>query len=144
MVLYMFIGQYKYNLDGKGRIVIPQDYRCQLGKNVVINKGIENCISIYSMPEWEKQVEKVTSLNFTQKSNRLFNRYFLSSAFNKEIDSQGRINLDDCLIKHAGITKECVIIGAGNVIEIWSLENWNKMEEERDEQFESISEEIIF
>lgn len=144
VVLYMFIGQYKYNLDGKGRIVIPQDYRCQLGKNVVINKGIENCISIYSMPEWEKQVEKVTSLNFTQKSNRLFNRYFLSSAFNKEIDSQGRINLDDCLIKHAGITKECVIIGAGNVIEIWSLENWNKMEEERDEQFESISEEIIF
>ena len=140
----MFIGQYKYNLDGKGRIVIPQDYRCQLGKNVVINKGIENCISIYSMPEWEKQVEKVTSLNFTQKSNRLFNRYFLSSAFNKEIDAQGRINLDECLIKHAGIIKECVIIGAGNVIEIWSLENWNKMEEERDAQFESISEEIIF
>ena len=140
----MFIGQYKYNLDGKGRIVIPQDYRCQLGKNIVVNKGIENCISIYSMSEWEKQVEKVTSLNFTQKSNRLFNRYFLSSAFNKEIDAQGRINLDECLIKHAGITKECVIIGAGNVIEIWSLENWNKMEEERDEQFEAISEDIIF
>ncbi len=140
----MFIGQYKYNIDSKGRLVIPANYRNQLGTNVVINKGIENCISIYPMKEWEKQVEKVTSLNFTQKDNRQFNRYFLSSAFDKEIDSQGRINLDECLVKYANITKECVIIGAGNVIEIWSLENWNKLEEQRDSEFDSISEKITF
>lgn len=144
VVLCMFIGQYKYNLDSKGRIVIPTDYRNQLGGHIVVNKGIENCITVYSKSEFDKQAEKLASLNFTQKTNRSFNRYFLSSAFNKEIDTQGRVNLDECLIKHAGITKECVIVGAGNVIEIWSLESWNKVEEERNENLESISEDIIF
>ena len=141
-VIVMFIGQYKYNLDDKGRIVLPSEYRRELGQGVVINKGIENCITLYSLSEWEKQVSKVTNLNFTHKDNRAFNRYFLSSAFNKEIDGQGRIKLEDNLIEYANITKECVIIGAGNMIEIWSLDNWRREEEARDEEFERISESI--
>ena len=142
-VKVMFIGQYKYNLDDKGRIVLPAEYRRQLGTSVVINKGIENCITLYSTEEWDKQVNKVTNLDFTHKDNRLFNRYFLSSAFNKEIDGQGRIKLEDNLVAYAGITKECVIIGAGNMIEIWSLDNWLHVEEDRDERLESISESIV-
>lgn len=141
-VKVMFIGQYKYNLDDKGRIVLPSEYRRQLGSRVVINKGIENCITLYSETEWEKQVSKVTNLDFTHKDNRAFNRYFLSSAFNKEIDGQGRIKLEDNLVEYAKIVKECVIIGAGNMVEIWSLDNWRKQEEARDESFESISESI--
>lgn len=142
-VKVMFIGQYKYNLDDKGRIVLPSEYRRQLGTSVVINKGIENCITLYSTSEWDKQVNKVTNLDFTHKDNRAFNRYFLSSAFNKEIDGQGRIKLEDNLIQYAGIKKECVIIGAGNMIEIWSLDKWLHEEEARDERFESISESIV-
>ena len=141
-VIYMFIGQYKYNLDDKGRIVLPSDYRRQLGSHVVINKGIENCITLYSEAEWEKQVAKVTNLDFTHKDNRAFNRYFLSSAFNKEIDGQGRIKLEDNLVEYAKIVKECVIIGAGNMVEIWSIDNWRRQEEARDESFETISESI--
>ncbi len=141
-VIVMFIGQYKYNLDDKGRIVLPAEYRRQLGTSCVINKGIENCITLYSEAEWEKQVNKVTNLDFTHKDNRAFNRYFLSSAFNKDIDNQGRIKLEENLIEFAKITKECVIVGAGNMVEIWSMENWRRQEEERDERFESISESI--
>lgn len=140
----MFIGQYKYNLDDKGRIVLPSEYRRQLGTNAVINKGIEKCIQVYTNSEWEKQVEKVSTLNFTQKDNRQFSRYFLASAFEKEIDAQGRIKLEDSLVEYAHITKECVIVGVGNLFEIWSLEDWKKFEEGRDDEFEGISENIQF
>ncbi len=142
-VKVMFIGQYKYNLDDKGRIVLPSEYRRQLGSRVVINKGIENCINLYSEQDWDKQVSKVMNLDFTHKDNRAFNRYFLSSAFVKEIDNQGRIKLEDNLVEFAKITKECVIVGAGNVVEIWSLDAWRRQEEERDNNFENISESIV-
>lgn len=139
-----FLGQYKYNLDSKGRIVIPTDYRNILGSTLIVNKGIEKCITIYPEEEFVKQAEKISQLAFTQKVNRSFKRYFLSSAFKKDLDSQGRINLDECLIEYAGIKKECVIVGAGNVIEIWSAEEWEKVEEERNSSLEGISEDIIF
>lgn len=139
-----FLGQYKYNLDSKGRIVIPNDYRNILGNRVVVNKGIEKCITVYPEDEFARQAERISQLAFTQKVNRSFKRYFLSSAFKKELDSQGRINLEECLIEYAGIKKECVIVGAGNVIEIWNAEDWAVVEEERNSNLEDISEDINF
>lgn len=138
----MFIGQYKYNIDEKGRLVIPSDFRKKLGQSVVINKGIEKCISIYKEDDWESISEKVKNLAFTKSDNRKFSRYFFSSAFSKDIDSQGRINIDLVLLEHAKIEKECVIIGAGNVIEIWSISNWEEQEAKRIEEFDNISENI--
>ncbi|MDD3171673.1 MAG: division/cell wall cluster transcriptional repressor MraZ [Bacilli bacterium] len=138
----MFIGQYRYNLDEKGRLVIPQEYRKQLGNELIINKGIEKCITIYKISDWERLVEKITDLPFNQKDNRLFNRYFLANAYQKELDNQGRINIDSDLIKHSEITKECVIIGAGNVIEIWSKEKWDAIDANRSSQLDEISENL--
>ena len=137
----MFIGQYQYNIDDKGRLVIPQEMRKKLGTEIIINKGIENCISVYKLSDWEELVAKISSLPFNRSENRQFNRYFMSSAFQKEIDSQGRVNIDNILIEHAGIKKECVIIGAGSVIEIWSKEKWDIIESGRD-QLDEISERL--
>ena len=86
----MFIGQYRYNLDEKGRLVIPQEFRKQLNNELIINKGIENCITIYKLSDWEKLVEKITNLPFNQRENRLFSRYFLANAYQKELDNQDR------------------------------------------------------
>ena len=138
----MFIGQYKYNIDEKGRLVIPSDFRKILGQTVIINKGIEKCITIYQESEWKTISEKITNLAFTKSDNRKFSRYFFSAAFKKDFDSQGRINLDDVLIEHAKIEKECVIVGAGNVIEIWSKTKWEEQEEMRANEFDDISENI--
>lgn len=140
----MFIGQYKYNIDDKGRLVIPNEYRKQLGQTVIINKGIENCITVYKESEWNKLVDTVTSLPFNKSDNRKFSRYFFSSAFSKEIDSQGRVNIDNILLEHAYIKKECVLVGAGNVIEIWSKESWNEQEKLRQNEYDEISEKIDF
>ncbi len=142
VVNFMFIGQYKYNIDDKGRLVIPTDFRKEIGENVIINKGIEKCITIYRDSDWKDLYKKIVDLSFTKKDNRKFSRYFFSSAFPKKIDSQGRVNLDDVLIEHANIEKECVIIGAGNVIEIWSKKNWEEQETLRIEEFDIISENI--
>lgn len=143
----MFIGQYKYNLDEKNRLVIPLDYRKELGSKIVVNKGFEKCITIYPLDVWNEVVEKMSSLAINQKDNRTFARYYMSSAFYKEFDSQGRITLDEVLRKHAGITsdnKSCVVAGANRIIEIWNSDAWEAIEAERDEKFSDISENIIF
>lgn len=139
-----FIGQYKYNLDEKGRLVIPSELRKQLGQNVVINKGIEKCITIYKDSDWEEVSKQINNLAFTKSDHRKFSRYFFSAAFSKCIDSSGRINIDQVLLDHAQIEKECLIIGAGNVIEIWSKTLWEQIENARMEEFDDISERIIF
>ncbi len=142
----MFIGQYKYNLDEKNRIIIPADYRRELGTQIVVNKGFEKCITIYPINEWNEFVEnELSSLSYNKKDSRNYSRLYMSSAFYKQFDSQGRINLDDVLRKHANISsdnKACVIIGANKVIEIWSQEEWDKMEENRDAMLMELSEKI--
>ncbi len=126
-----YIGHYTYNIDDKGRLVIPQDFRKMLGSQFIVNKGYEHCITLYDSDHWNEVVQKYLNAPSSRSDNRQFNRLFLSSAFAKEFDSQGRINLDDNLIKYAEIEKECVIIGAGHVVEIWSKKNWDDVENGR-------------
>lgn len=138
----MFIGQYQYNIDDKNRLVIPQEYRKELGTQIVINKGFEKCITIYPLQAWQEIADSLSTLSINSKDNRTFTRLYTSSAFFKDFDSQGRIKIDDVLKEYAGIKKQCVIVGANKTIEIWSLDGWNSVEEERDDQIVNISEKI--
>jgi len=138
----MFIGQFNYNIDDKGRITLPTAYRNKYEDMVVAVKGLETCIYIYSLSEWEKLASKIADLAFTKKNNREFSRIFLSGAYEAEIDTKGRINLDTLLIEHAKLNKECVIIGAGNRVEIWDKSIWQDYYNEREQQIEEISEDL--
>ena len=140
----MFIGEYQYNLDDKGRIFIPTAYRDELGEKIVIVKGLEKFLYAYNMPEWEKLVDKIGNLTFTKKSNREFTRMFLSGAYINDIDSKGRINIDSSLLNHAKLIKECVFIGSGNRIEIWDKAAWINYYDEHEQVIEDISEELDF
>ena len=121
----MFIGEYHHSVDDKGRLIIPSKFREELGNNFIITRGIENCLFVYSMESWEKIVNKLETLPFTKKDARAFIRFFLSGASEAEFDKQGRINITSPLISYANITKECVVIGTGDRLEIWSEESWN-------------------
>lgn len=121
----MFMGEYHHNIDDKNRLIVPSKFRDNLGERFVITRGIENCLFVYSIDEWEKIVLKLESLPFTKKDARSFIRFFLSGATVAEFDKQGRVNITSPLISYANISKECVIIGAGDRLEIWSNENWN-------------------
>lgn len=138
----MFIGEYHYNLDEKGRLFIPTAYRKDLNGKIVVARGLERCLYLYSLDEWNLLLAKINNLSFTKRSNREFSRMFLSGAFENEIDSKGRINIDKTLISHAQLKKECVILGAGNRIEVWDQELWNNYYQEHLNIIEDISEEL--
>ena len=140
----MFIGEYNYSIDEKGRLFLPSEMRIELGLEIVVNRGIEKCLYVYPLSEWEKIVNKLSSLSFTKKSNREFSRLFLSGAYQREIDTKGRINLDKKLMDYANLSKECVIIGVGERLEIWDSEEWKKYYLERQTVLEEISEGIEF
>ena len=121
----MFMGEYHHNIDDKARIVLPSKFREELGDNFVVTRGLEGCLFVYSAKEWQNIVSKLKTLPFTKKDARNFTRFFLSGATVAEFDKQGRVNITSPLINYAGIEKECIIIGTGDRLEIWSEDAWN-------------------
>jgi len=127
----MLMGEYHHNIDEKLRIIIPSKFRDELGESVVVTRGLENCLFVYSLTEWSQIVSKLKSLPFTKKDARNFTRIFLSGATVCEFDKQGRIKITTPLADYADIKKECVIIGVNDRLEIWSLSKWNNFFDEK-------------
>ena len=123
----MLMGEYHHNIDDKGRLIIPSKFRNELGNQYIITKGLDGCLFVYSMDEWNKVMNKLKTLPFTKKDARTFMRFMLSAASICEFDKQGRINLVNSLINYAEIKKECVIIGVNDRLEIWAVEKFNEL-----------------
>ena len=121
----MFIGQYNHTIDDKGRIIIPSKIRNDLGNNFIVTRGLDGCLFIYSNIEWENIINKYKNLPDT-KEKRNFLRVFLSGASICEYDKQGRINIPSSLIDYAKLSRECIIVGVFDRLEIWSKESWDK------------------
>ncbi len=139
----MFMGEYHHSIDDKGRLIIPAKFREMLGDNFIITRGIEKCLYIYPNEAWQKIVDKLNTLPFTKKDARTFIRSFFSGATQCEVDRQGRINITSPLIGHADLTKECVIIGANDRIEVWDQEAWTNFLKENSEQLDEIAENLF-
>jgi len=136
----MFIGEYHHNLDNKGRLIIPAKYRQELGNTFVITRGIEKCLYVYPIDTWNKIVEKLETLPFTRKNAREFNRFFLSGAIEAEFDNTGRVTISSPLLSYASISKDCVIVGSGDRIEIFSLDLWNEFMNSAEKNMSDIAE----
>ena len=139
----MFIGEYHHTIDEKGRIIIPAKFRDELGSSFIVTRGIESCLFVYPNKNWEQICEKLNSLPFTRKDARVFNRFFMSGATNVELDKQGRINISSPLITHANLKKDCVVIGTGDRLEIWSKEKWEGFYSENSENLSDIAENLF-
>ena len=139
----MLMGEYHHNIDEKNRLVIPSKFRSEIGDDFIITRGLDKCLFVYSKEEWEKQVIKLKALPFTQKDARFFTRFFLSGAVEAELDKSGRVSITSPLIEYAGITKECVIIGANDRLEIWAIEKWMEFLNNNSETFEDIAENLF-
>jgi len=122
----MLMGEYHHNIDDKGRLTIPSKFREDLGDKFVITRGLENCLFAYSENDFQKIVAELQQIPFTKRDARQFMRFFLSGATTVEIDKQGRINISTPLISYANLKKECVVIGTGDRLEIWSSEGWDE------------------
>ena len=139
----MFMGEFHHNIDEKGRLVIPNKFRLELGERFIITRGLEKCLYAYSISEWNNIVDKLKKLPFTKKDARTFIRSFFSGAAECEFDRQGRINITSPLVSYADLTKECVVIGANDRLEIWGKANWDNFFEENSEKLEDIAENLF-
>lgn len=133
----MFMGEYHHSVDEKGRLIIPSKFRADGMNKFILTRGIEHCLYVYPLDVWEQITNKLESLAFTKKDAREFTRFFLSGATVAELDSQGRVKITSPQMSYANIEKECVIVGVGNRIEIWAVENWNSF---MNSAFENMSE----
>ena len=134
----MFMGKYYNSIDAKNRMIVPSKHRDQLGGRCILTKGMDNCLYIYPLTEWEKVVEKVSALPQTDKNVRKYIRDVFANAEECEIDKQGRILIPAELKKRVFIDKELVTMGAMSRIEIWSKEVWEDPDSypcEEDEDF---------
>ena len=137
------MGEFHHNIDDKGRLIIPSKFRSELGEKFIITKGLDKCLFVYSMNEWNKIIEKLSNLQFTKKNVRAFERAFIGGASTIEFDRQGRINITSPLVHYANISKECVIIGVNERLEIWSKEEFEKYMKENEESLEEITEDLF-
>ena len=140
---FMLIGEYYHNIDEKKRLIIPSKFREDIGLKFVVTKGLDGCLYVYSMESWNKIVDKLKALSFTKKDARTFKRFFLSSATVCELDKQGRITLQNSLVEHACIKKECAIIGVDDRLEIWALEKLNELMSDTKDKLEEIAENLF-
>ena len=139
----MFMGEYHHNIDDKGRIIIPSKFRYELGEKFIITRGLEKCLFIYSLNEWNSIVNRLKALPFTKKDARDFIRFFLSGAAECEFDKQGRINITSPLVSYADLNKEIVIIGANDRLEVWSKEGWDKFFVNNEDRLADIAEHLF-
>ena len=138
----MFIGEYQHSIDSKGRIIIPSKFREALGYKFILTKGLDNCLFIYPMDEWDNLEEKLKQLPIASKDARAFVRHFFSGAVECEVDKQGRINIPQNLRDHANVGKEVITIGVSSRVEIWDKEEWRKYNEDSDLGYDQIAEKM--
>lgn len=120
----MLIGQYEHTIDAKKRLALPAKFRGELGDKVIITKGLEGCLVVYTEKEWEISAGKLASLPTSQVEARAFARFSLASAMEVTLDKLGRILVPDYLKDFAGFKKNVIICGLSTRLEIWDAEKW--------------------
>ncbi|CAM3317764.1 MULTISPECIES: division/cell wall cluster transcriptional repressor MraZ [Saccharibacillus] len=138
----MFMGEYRHNIDDKGRLIVPARFREKLGLRCIVTRGLDQCLFVYSEQEWELLERKLNNLPLMKSDARAFTRFFFSGAAECEWDKQGRANLPANLREYAQLDKECVVIGAGSRVEIWSRDNWDRYYKRSEESFGEIAEKL--
>src|SRR3989344_7617918 len=121
----MFIGEYEHTLDEKKRVSLPKAFRNGLGKRMVMTRGLDNCLFVYSRDAWEKVAARLQQLSYAQADARGFNRFFLSGAVEIEADSAGRVLIPDHQKEFAGLRKNVVFAGVSDRVEVWDAGRWN-------------------
>lgn len=134
----MLIGQYNHTIDSKKRLALPVKFRGELGSKVVVTKGVENCLVVYTEKEWEAMSAKLGNLPISQSEARSFTRHLLASASEGMLDKLGRILLPDYLKEYASLKKNVVICGLSNRLEIWDEEKWQALSQQAEKGVEEM------
>ncbi len=143
----MFYGEFIHSLDKKSRMIIPARFRDSIKDSGIekfyITRGLDKCLFMFPESEWETQENKFKAMPFTKKEVRRFKRLFFSGAVESAPDKQWRILIPDYLRDYANLTKNIVIIGVSNRIEIWDKNEWQEFYKSSKQDYEEIAEKLI-
>ena len=138
----MYFGSFAHNLDEKGRLMIPRKMREELGFKVYIMKGFEGSLSLYNEERYQKLVEEFSRLSFNQSKVRDYLRLQFASTYEMEVDKLGRVQIPTALLTKYNISKEVLVLGIGDHIEVWDKAKYEEYENSIKDEFESIAENI--
>lgn len=139
----MFFGSFEHSLDEKNRLLIPSRLRGQIGSKLFIMKGYEGSLALYPEEGFQKYLKKLESLPFESKISRDIERISLSSVFELDVDKVNRIQIPTALINKYSISKDVVVVGVIDHIEVWSKAKWEQYLKDNEAEFETKSEELL-
>jgi MraZ protein len=142
-----FLGEFECKLDAKGRMMIPAGLKRQLPEaereGLVVNRGFEKHLVIYTRKEWDKIVDDLSKLNQYEKRTREFIRYFTRGATELSLDSNGRVLLPKALLEYAGIGADVVLACQFNKIEVWDQRAYDQQMDNEPDNFANLAEEVM-
>ncbi|MGB9885531.1 MAG: division/cell wall cluster transcriptional repressor MraZ [Moorellales bacterium] len=138
----MFLGEFQHNLDEKGRLIIPARLREGLGSRFVMTKGLDRCLFLYPLGEWNSLEEKLKALPFVNPEARAFVRLFFAGAAEGEFDRQGRVLIPPSLREYAALEREATVIGVSTRVEIWNTRLWQEYTRKAQADYESLAEKL--
>lgn len=138
----MLIGEYLHTVDNKNRLSVPSKFRKELGKTVVVTRGLDKCLFLYPVEEWKTLADKLAKLPWGKSETRSFVRTMIAGATDVEIDALGRIHLPDYLKVYANIKEGAMVVGLFNRVEIWDPELWQRYSQGASENVELVAEKL--
>jgi len=138
----MLIGEYTHTFDTQNRVALPAKFRKEFGSKVIVTKGLDRCLFIYSPKAWEKIVDRMSDLSIGQASTRGFNRFMLSGAVDVEPDSQGRILIPDFLKGFANLEGKVVLAGVNDRVEVWNETEWETYKASIEQNADQLAEKL--
>ena len=138
----MLIGEYIHSIDDKKRISLPSKFRKEVGKKLVATYGLENCLFLYPLKEWDKISEEIGKMGMLKSDTREFNRFMFGGAIEIEVDPLGRILLPEHLREFGNIEGKAVFIGVHKRIEIWNEKRWAEYKKKVVSQADSLAEKL--
>jgi MraZ protein len=138
----MLIGEYRHTIDDKRRVALPVKFRRALGKKLVITRGLDSCLFIFSETQWAGIVEKMQHLSMGQQHARAFGRYLFSGASEIEVDSLGRVLVPAELAEHAQLSGKAVLLGVHDRCEVWGEKAWDTYKGTVEKQADEVAEKL--
>jgi MraZ protein len=139
----MFLGTYAPKLDDKGRVILPAKFREELSTGIVMTRGQERCLYVFTTREFDAVHQKIRQAPITSKEGRDFLRVFLSGASAETPDKQNRVTIPANLRDYAGLDRDLTVIGVGDRVEIWDTAVWESYLTEQESSFANVTEEVI-
>lgn len=141
------VGEFEVKLDAKGRFLFPSSLRKQLPaisqNDFMLNKGFEDCLTLYPIVEWEKISEKLSKMNLFKPKNRMFYRLFHQGAKPVSLDAAGRVLIPVAHMERVGLEQEVMLIAYNDRIEIWDKSKYFDVIEANMADFADLADEVM-